>query len=470
MYGKADFAAEFITKTASQVIWAFLITINFLTLFRLMLLETNAPYNADIIFVLSLINYILSHILAYLINRNKKKYPKIIILVPILASFISLFTCIYVMEDFPNHIRVGLFFYYLILWKKGVDFSVDEIDISTYKKGFWVSFVIVFSWFIFLILLMGIRQNFFYKWLFMRYIPIYLIISLITMFRLTFVDAYDNRFKNTINSEKNVFKVNIASLIIVLFALTLILTNYLGTGVHGVNFIYLVIKKIIDIAILGFSYIVIAIDGIFKRIIGINFFTLFMIIISFVVKFINFVTKYGRDSNPQKVKISDEMAESIANIGRNVAFAIVFTVIILLIIYRLMKAIEIKKRQIIIDGESKEFVIREEISNRLLVNRFRNMIGKGNRLYRRRNNFKDLPIIRQLYIKAVMKAGNSGYIFKKQYTPNEFLSKGLKGSDFEGEGFNKLTEYYNKVRYGGEELEDKVIEEAILIESTLDKK
>lgn len=467
MYRRVDFAADFITKASSQVVWAFLVTINFLTLFRLMLLEDLSSYNADIIFSLSFLNYVLSHIASNLIDKSKRKYPKIIFIIPVIASIISLATVIFLMKDFPNHIRIALFFYYLILWKKGVDFSVDEYDVGTYKKGFWITFILISTWLIFLILLMGVREDFSYKWVFMRYFPVYLIVSVLTLFRLVFLDAYDNRFKNTINSEKNIFRVNVFSIVSISVVIVLILTNYFGTGVGGVNFIYNVVNQIIDLILIGLSYIVAGIDMVLMKVIGTNLLNIFMTILNFIVRFIDFVTRFGEDANPEKVKVTDKMVENIANIGKNVALILIFLVIIFVIISKLRNVLNKKQRRITLDGEQKDFILKDELLNGSIISLFKGMRNNLSNMFSKEKISNTLPIIRKIYIKVLKATAKKGHVFKKHYTPNEYLQKEIKGSSLDEIGFDQLTRYYNEVRYGKKKLNDKNIEEAQLIQDRI---
>ncbi|MTI47408.1 MAG: hypothetical protein FH761_06185 [Firmicutes bacterium] len=70
----------------------------------------------------------------------------------------------------------------------------------------------------------------------------FLVVFIVTLSRLAFINAYDNKFKNTVNAAKNILKVNIFSIIVVITTLVLILTDYFESHCtpneylkHGIN-------------------------------------------------------------------------------------------------------------------------------------------------------------------------------------------------------------------------------------------
>lgn len=255
------------------------------------------------------------------------------------------------------------------------------------------------------------------------YVAIYFITSILHVICLNYNEQYETA--GSINKDKNIFILN--SIVVFLAGISIFFRKQ-------IMFIVDVFKNYVEPRLVG------VLDKIVEKIVALVEKALKTDMAKFIVE------KMGGENNPieeEAVKVEEGALEVVEEIveksNSNLVFKIIFTIIVIYLVYLLFKKVRkyMYKKQNKGNFEEREFIFKKEDLFKDIKNNLANMFKK------RENLSKE----RLLYKKAVNELIKDGYEITKVTTPNEFISTIVDG-DIKKYNFNKITTDYNAHRYG----------------------
>lgn len=445
----------FLVKSISEIMRYVLVMI---TILGFLFFNDLKTLNINFVLFFGIVNYGLSYIMAdYLKKRShQNSYMKIIF--PIIGIGACIVSVLYLQDIQIPTFKLAVMVVYILLWKKGMDSNINDDDIQTIRKVMLFSLIIISIVVFFAMFVTAFTVTGWYLNMFKIYVPVYLIVTLLYMDRVSRTNAYSRYYTNTINKEKNINRFNIISTsIVVLCLLTIFVGEYSIVLKSGFNVINKVLEIILyPVALLGAKLSSFMEKLFARRIEDIDF-------------------KGNNISDEAKKEIAEKWLSigpdkygnqivQIINIFKWILFAI-FVGVVGYLLYKNFRELFYTEKENEVEGEEKDFVLPTAKSLSKLKKSFSNL---GDRFRRHSNNIKGLPTIRRIYIQMVEKLKDKGYEYKKNYTPNEYLSNIDKEETYRQKGFDIITEYYNKLRYGNKELDENEIKNALEIKEQMD--
>lgn len=404
-------------------------------------------------------NYLLSYMFSYYIIKKTFISLKIRFILPMLATCISLGSIILFMGSLTIGLKIGVLILNLILWLKGIGAVSYDDDYKTAKNRFALNIIVLLS----LTMINFFMQNFVFIYKITEvYLPIYFIIQILYFARSSLLNAYRGKNINTINMTRNVRIFNIISSLITLTILLLIMTNFFGAGdfkiVSGaMSFILKVIEKVLRIVFYPVLLLLSKVAQLVSKKLD-----------KYSDLFEKTLSSFGDrlDSRHDELFFIENPIVNLIFVFIKWTIFAVLVFFILFFIFRKMKDISPYKVDEIEEGEEKDFVLTIKNVKHILNKRVKNLISKI--VNRKTNDLGSLHIIRRLYIEVILKLNKKGYRFERCDTPNEYLSN-IDDNRYVNAGLNKLTQYYNEVRYGRKEIKSSSIAECVNIKANIDK-
>jgi len=362
-------------------------------------------------------------------------------------------------------LKVFLFLFYLIIWRKGTTLLIDDFDLQILRKTLLLNIVLVI---ILAMLSFALGSFHWYSNLIKVYLPAYMIISIIFLARTNLTTAYNEKNKNVINKSKNIQRFNIISTLIVIVLIIAIATDFFGVGssnliTKGIENIYNILERFLTLILYPVVWVI---SKVIEMIMG-----------NSKSNYQDISSGMEEASKRQLERDLPDLSEShineiLLNVIEGAKWFILGIIILAIIyfIYKNMREIYISNKVEESDeGEEKSFVINKgDIIKgirkpfKFMKNGISKIVGKKGQ------NFKDLHAIRRIYFQVIIKLDKDGYKFPKHLTPNEYLIE-LEKKSFHQPGLDILTEYYNEVRYGKKLLGQDKVNECIEIKNKIER-
>ncbi|MBS4537108.1 hypothetical protein GOQ27_01460 [Clostridium sp. D2Q-11] len=395
----------------------------------------------DRILMFTFMILILSNIAGEKLTRKTKESYHRNKIIPILGILVS--TLFAIFSTSLRAMPIVFIIIYLFIWMQGLKLI---IDIDTNKDIFRKFIITIFIGFLFSIdIIVGSLRWYIDK--LSPYIFIFVVISLIYSIRSNMYSAYNNI--NSINKKKNLKRFNILSnifIILMIFILANLTFDFLD--------IRLVIEKSLPIVKTIFYPIV--------------------LLISYIIYFLGQLFKLLKVNKKfevpeMEIDKSKEMEVEL-HVNQNPTAQLIITyigwisvaiiiIVIGYIIYRLTKDIEksCEDEDSFVE-EEKEFILKKKDILDGIINRVKGRKSEG-------INHKELNIVRKLFIEISLIMIKKGYVFKKEYTPREFLRQD-RGNIDETEF---IVSEYEKVRYGNKSPTKEKIHKLIEYKNMIEK-
>lgn len=380
-------------------------------------------YNTDILLIVSILLYLISLLITKQIlstEENKQKNAKIFLFISLILSVVL---SLILFNNMPIYIyALGILYFIFLLY--------DSVKNSTRKENLdrelnsTIKTILIFIVLIVLAKISldkpAVSLN--------RYLILYFLISLVYLCRINIKSEYESMYHDTINKSKNMVLFNIISVALIAFL-------YLS-------------KDITYIIINGFKYFA----GIILKFAEFVITKIIYYIAYFFVFLISKTPLFKKKIEYEDINISDIESTKIvleSSSGSNIIGYIIKSLLLIffiLIIIKIIKAIYKKiaeyltKQSETEDTEEKEFVYEGGYLLNNIKNRIQNIMNKL-------RSKEELYYIRKIYKNNVNKLISKGYMFKKYYTPNEYIKK-LPQEQVKELKFNELTKAYNDYRYG----------------------
>ncbi|MTI47411.1 MAG: DUF4129 domain-containing protein [Firmicutes bacterium] len=451
MINRLNNISGFLLKAVSETLRYVLIAITALTLIFSNYIDT---INVNAIFMIGIANYGISYLLSsYAANRSYEG-SRLRFIIPILALTSCLISVFYLQELKTSILKISILIVYAFIWKRGMDSRIDNDYIYTMKRVMLTSVVLVAL----LSLLITVIPAFdWYLKVFKTYVPIYLIITLLYMARVSILNAYSKYHTNTVDKEKNINRFNIISTVVVALCLLFGIGDYSPVVSKVFNWVERVIEIILyPIGALG-AKITMWLSPLFKHALS------------------DEIKGEGISEQAQQ-ELSNAMADiqpdkyshivlQVIEVAKWIIFVLIFSIIAYML-YKNFKELFYSSRSKNLEAEEKNFVKPSGDMLKRIRNTFNNL---GNIFNKDSYNLDGLHAIRKIYIQAIRKLKSKGYNYENSHTPNEFLANVSKREDYNEEDFDVLTEYYNEVRYGKKELDKDKVEKAIKIKDQINR-
>jgi len=439
--------SNFIVKSLFEAHRVFLIA----TILCIGLFSTNEINNISLslLFLFTFLVLIVSYIITGITFKNsdgETNYRKLSSILGLIISFIL----VLFIRNTSVTFKAFYFFYFVILWINGIKIYFDSYDSSSYTQKFIISIVVI------LITSITISITH-WDWIsenLSRYFLPYLFIWLILMSRMNLHEAYSSNEKNSIDKSKNTLKFNILTLILIAF---ISLPSFLFKF-NPKNLISLISKGFYYI-LLGFGYI-------------------FTMLYNLIGKFTHSEERYTEFQKKLTENLGEETQQELdflsepyraANITVEVLkwiFIIAFAILLTVYIYNLLKDSFKSNKESNKGDEIKDFILTKEDLLNSIKSPFSNLYKNISNIFKREHDDNKLPTIRKLYCDSLIFFSNKGYEFKKYFTPNEYLDS-ISEEKYKDNSFDKLTNYYNKARYGGKVISSEEENDAINIVNEL---
>lgn len=412
-----------LTKSLYLTLRIFLI---FIIPLNILFLNLFKNYNSDRLLIVSLLLYLISLIITKKIlykEKDKQKNTKLFL-------FISLITAaalsIILFKNMPIYIyAVGIIYFVYLLY--------DSVKNSTQKENLDKEINTTIKTIILAIILIGLGRIFSDNSTIglNRYLILYFLISLVYLCRINIKSEYESIYHDTLNKSKNMALFNIISILLI-------------------TFLY-ISRDITYVIISGFKYLV----NIVLHAIGFIITKIVNLILYVFVFIINKTPLFAKQITNKEMNISEaeESTELVleSSSSSNIIETILKVILIILFVIIIIKVLKIIYKKIIgyliehsetEDTEEKEFVYENKYILESIKNKIQQIISKY-------KNKEELYYIRKIYKNCVNKLIAKGYIFKKYYTPNEYIRK-IPLEEINELEFRDITKVYNDYRYGQE--------------------
>lgn len=403
------------------------------------------------IFIFTLTIFIISHIVS--ITSSKLSKTKLNFLkISLLGIITSLIAVYFSLPNESVYFKSCFFIYFFILWKKGMNFLINEEDLVMYRNKFILSLIIIL---ILTLITFGLGASDWYFNILSKYLISYIAISIIFLARTSLIEAYNKKYSNSINKNRNILVFTVLSTAIVLLIVLLTSTDFFGLGeVWVVDYISNLIVNLLSIII----------------------YPIILLLSNIVIKFREYIlTKNPVTISPKgdlaimQQFYTEEYKDSIAIKAIEILKWVIILVLFALILYYIYKAF--KELYFEVQDEEKEWEDREFILSvndikKGVKNQMVNLISKIKRVFKKTNGFNELPIIRRVYLETILKLSKRGFIFKNYFTPNEYLSQ-ITDKKYIDAGLDILTDYYNEARYSNNKITKSKNEQALGIKEEI---
>lgn len=394
-------------------------------------------------------NYMLSYIISSSIASKSNEKSKLKYIFPVLTLIACLISVLYLMNLRTTNIKIAVLITYMFLWKRGMDSKIEDEDIRTVKGTVFLSVIIIGAIALFMIVM---PVTGWYVKVFKVYVPIYFVVTILYLARISMIDAYSKYHANVIDKERNMTRFNVISTTIVGISLVFTLADYSPI----LSNVWSIVERALDIILYPLAWIGARISA-----------------------FVNGLIKSADPVMGKGDGISEKSQEEISNllvdlgpdkygdlivqiidVLKWILFALLFAVVAY-VLYKNFRELFYTNKERSLEGDEKSFVRPSGSLLKGMRRTFSNMFNKESFV------LEGLHDIRRAYIKSIRKLKNKGYNYQKHYTPNEYLINITKEEHYKDNGFGILTSYYNKVRYGNKELDKGQVEKALKIKDEI---
>ncbi|MTI70502.1 MAG: hypothetical protein FH751_09660 [Firmicutes bacterium] len=450
--------SDFLDKSTEIILRAFFDVLRIFLIATVLIRSFYYEFELNYMFQFSLIVVGVSYIVSYLYVRigeeeiNRKVLPITGIIVSISASKLS---AGFIYDSLA--INFILFFYYTIIWIKGMNFIIRNDTYEIYFKRFIFSICAIF----FVMMTIGLGNLRWFMNNLETYFIGYFLISILYLTRLNLLNVYSNTRVNMINKKRNLMKFNIFSSTGVLVLFFLIFNNTLK--IKYFNIAFEIFWNILVKILYPFVYI---------------FYKIAIFLRKRTAKFNleeNDLLKIN-DGNGNKgvfeslKQIAPERFITIINAIFKWGFILIITGIVIYIMWKLTKEILVRLKETSDNAnEEKDYIYNKEDIKKNLTKSIKKVYNTISNIFSKEESKEKLSKVRIVYIQVVNNLINKGYKYKTFFTPNEYLMKFNKDK-ITYNNLSTLTKYYNKDRYGNKDAFTKEeIERLNEIEKNMDK-